>query len=146
MLSGTTPWRPSLESSISAPGCERHGVIANADRGAYAHRHGEDVAHRVSPEGLLIEAERAADFLHPGLIFRDGPQRAVFEHVGSAVAHAGDSQIVRLGFEGGHDGGSHAFEQRIAGGFGENPLVGFFDSGQQCGGIPMRRPGEDFHH
>ena len=80
------------------------------------------------------------------MIFGDGAQLAAAQDVSAAVAHAGNGDVVGTGFEGRDQGGAHAFEARIAGGFSENALVGFFDGAQQRGGIAIRRLREVVGH
>jgi len=105
--------------------------MAGAD--AYGHR--EHVAHGMNLQAALVEPERASDFLHPCLIFRNGAEASAFENIGAAVAHAGYGDFVVLRFERGHQRRPHTFIARIARGFHEG----------RAGWLLPRRPGARRH-
>ena len=62
-------------------GREVQFVSMDAELFGHADRHGEHVAHGMSLEALLFDAQAAADLIDPGLILGDEFQFVVFENV-----------------------------------------------------------------
>src|SRR5215471_9556267 len=72
---------------------ERDEVVVDGQGGARPDRHREDVAHRVMFEAVLIQTERTAHFVDPGLIVGNDLKTLVIEDVGAGIANAGNGEL-----------------------------------------------------
>src|ERR1035438_10370809 len=122
-----------------------HAVVVDGQRGAGADGHGEYMPHGVMTQAFLVEPQGAADFVDPRLIVGDDVQAAGIDQIGSAVAHAGDGELL-FQVEGGHQGSAHTFQTGVVMSRFEHPPVGLLDGVDQHLGIALWGQTDDFGH
>src|SRR5215471_18048757 len=89
----------------------------------------------MSAQRGFIETERPSDFVDPALVFGDGPECAILEKVGAAIADTGDQKLL-ADVKRGDERRPHAFEFRVRLSQLHYPAVGGFDGLQKNLGIP----------